>query len=106
MSTQIRGMKMEDMVQECLNRYCHLYPGSLASLKRKMEFLRSIQRQDNGVGEQVGYIGEIPEELNAIFVLNIGPYWRRDPEVRNMFWRLFRVGRVNPHNYFAGDSYK
>lgn len=102
----IRGMKMEDMVQECLNRFCHFYPEALASLKRQMEWKRSIQRQDNGVGEQIGYIGEIPEQLHAIMCLNIHPQWRHDPEVRNIFWRLFRVGRVNPHNYHAGDSKK
>lgn len=99
-------MKLEDMVQECISRYCQFYPKSLANLKRQMAFKRAIQRQDNGVGETIGYIGEIPEELHAIMVLNISPTWRHDPEVRNTFWRLFRVGRVNPHNRFAGDSTK
>ena len=104
MATLIRGMSMEDMVAECINRFCHFYPAQLDSLKKYMSGMREIQRQANGVGDQCGYIGEIPVELDAILKLNVDVEWRRDPEVRTIFWRLFRVGRVNPHNYFAGDS--
>ena len=106
MTVQIRGMKLEDMVSEVINRFCFLYPKEVDALKRQMANMRAIQRQDRATSDLLGYIGEIPEKLNAMMILNVSPDWRRDPDVRNLFWRLFRVGRVNPHNYSAGDSYK
>lgn len=103
MAAQIRGMKLEDMVQEVISRFCYFYPKQVDALKQKMSNMRSIQHSDTATSDLVGYIGEIPVELNAMMVLNISPDWRKDPEVRNLFWRLFRIGRVNPHNTYAGD---
>lgn len=98
-------MKLEDMVEECIRRFCRLYPAQLDDLKRRMSCMRSIQQSDTATSDLLGYIGEIPVELDAILKLNISVLWRADPEVRNVFWRLFRVGRVDPHNRYAGDSH-
>src|SRR5262245_20728177 len=106
MTTTIRGMRLEDMVNECISRFCKIYPAQLDDLKRRMANLRSIQMSDTATSDLVGWIGEIPVELDAILKINISPHWRHDPEVRNIFWRLFRVGRANPHNYHAGDFSK
>lgn len=106
MSVQIRGMHLEDMVAEVINRFCHFYPKQVDALKQYMANVRAIQNTDTATSDLVGYIGEIPVELNAMMVLNIGPHWRQDPEVRNLFWRLFRIGRVNQRNTYAGDSHK
>jgi hypothetical protein len=106
MTVQIRGMKLEDMVAEVINRFCYFYPDQVKALKRYMAHMRSIQTSDTATSDLVGYIGEIPVELNAMMVLNIGPHWRQDPDVRNLFWRLFRIGRVNQRNTYAGDSHK
>lgn len=106
MSVQIRGMHLEDMVAEVINRFCYFYPRQVDALKRYMESMRAIQRADTATSDLVGYIGEIPIELNAMMVLNIGPHWRRDLEVRNIFWRMFQIGRVNQRNRYAGDSHK
>jgi hypothetical protein len=105
-ATLIRGMAMEDMVAEVINRFCYLYPAQTDNLKRLMSNMRSIQRHATGTGDECGYIGEIPVELWAMMTANIGPHWRHDPEIRNTFWRLFRIGRVNQHNPHAGDSDK
>lgn len=96
-------MKLEDMVQEVISRFCYLYPKQVDDLKRKMANMRSIQQSDTATSDQFGYIGEIPVELNAMMVLNVAPDWRLDPEVRNIFWRLFRIGRMNQRNTYAGD---
>jgi hypothetical protein len=99
-------MHLEDMVAEVIGRFCYFYPKQVDALKRYMANVRAIQSTDTATSDLVGYIGEIPIELNAMMVLNIGPHWRRDPEVRNIFWRMFRIGRVNQRNRYAGDSHK
>jgi len=84
----------EELLEELISRWATLYPHEVVQLREKMKVIRQ-HMNEKGLGENTLYKGEIPESLSIAIANATHRQWRQDPDIRNPFWRLFAIGRVN-----------
>lgn len=95
-----RRRTTEVAMTDCITRWAREFPDQLADLDAQVKFQRATLHKESGMskGGRVLHKGLIPPRLMVMLQQEIDKDWLWNPELRNKFWRIFKVGCINLHS--------
>lgn len=85
-------------MEDCIARWARLNPDAVLALQQQVRNERQNLRRSNGMSPD-GFTmkkGQIPVKLHRMLQKEVDSNWLWDPVLRNRFWRIFKIGCVNP----------
>lgn len=92
-----RLRSLEVAVTDCLRRWGTDYPDEMVGIKHDTDYLRQTQARDGGMsrGKHLLAKAAVPVTLMRRMQKEIDKNWLWEPEIRDVFFRLFRIGCIN-----------
>lgn len=93
-----RLINLEGILRECIETWGRENPADVVALDEHVKMVRATRhRTTEGLSLEKTLLhkGEIPVDLHAAIQKRTHRDWLLDPELRNLFFRIFRVGCVN-----------
>ena len=87
----------EAAITDCIKRWATHYPHELVAIKQEVEYLKATQAREKGWARDKHMLhkGRVPVRLHQLMRREVDKNWLETPELRNMFFRLFKVGCIN-----------
>lgn len=87
----------QHLVEGVIRDWAARNPLELEQIKRAAANIMELRGQDHGLTRE-GYLkGGLTHSLNNAMVDKFGVDWKRDNTLRNVFWRVFAIGRFNTY---------
>lgn len=92
---RFRGLEVA--IVDCISRWGRDYPHEVVALANEMKFLRDTEHRKGGWSRERHFLhkGRVPTSLCARMRNEIDLRWLDNPEIRDLFFRLFKIGTLN-----------
>src|SRR6185295_846815 len=93
-----RNRGVDVAILDCIKRWARDYPNELIALDQKVKLERQTLLNNKGISAEKRQLhkAEIPTTLYHRMRSEIDKGWLDIPDLRNRFYRIFRVGLINP----------
>jgi hypothetical protein len=90
----------EVAMTDAIKRWAMFHPDELVALQRQVRFIRDTLANGNAMSQDGHTLhkGQVPTSLWHQLQREIDRDWLHNHELRNMFWRIFKVGCINAHS--------
>lgn len=87
----------QHQVEKVIRDWAAHFPHACDAVKKAAARIMELRGDDHGQTRE-GYLkGGMPESLNIWMTRAFGVGWNRDRTLRNIFWRVFAIGRFNTY---------
>lgn len=85
-------------MEDCISRWARNNPQAVVDLQNQVKGERQHLYRDDGYSRtrDVRKRGQIPVKLFHMIQKEVDRNWLWDPHLRKMFWKIFKIGLVNP----------
>ena len=94
---------IENLVVDAITGWARANVAEVVLFDRQMKALRKSQDKKSGMSKagSLQRLGEIPISLNEVMKRRFGMLWRENQKLKTLFWKHFRVGRID-RDHFVG----
>ncbi len=88
---------LEASIVDCCKRWAMEHPDELVALDRQVKIQRAELFDKRGISADGHFMAkaEIPITLYHMMRKEVDPGWLDNPEIRNVFYKVFKVGNLN-----------
>ena len=91
----------QHQVEKVIREWAAHFPHGCESVKRRAARIMELRGDDHGRTRE-GYLkGGMPGMLHKMMADKFGSTWMNDPTIRNIFWRVFAIGRFNTYENWS-----
>jgi hypothetical protein len=87
----------EAAITDCIKRWATHWPHEVVEIKNEVEHIKAVQQHSKGWTREKHMLhkGKVPVRLHQLMRREVDKNWLDIPELRNMFFRLFKIGCIN-----------
>lgn len=99
----VTGAALEGSILATIKAWAEENPADIDAFRRQVSRERDRLHRQGGHGHARGMSaegtqlikGQVPTKLHHMMRRRVDKNWLWDPEIRNKFWRIFKIGLLN-----------